>query len=427
LKNIIVLILVSLFCSSICTYAQFDLFNKVKKKVEKKIGEAVDKGSEGSDKEAKKPANQDKKAADKTNTEKSEQKGSENNNSSQPAASTDKKESLKSYSKYDFIPGEKVIAFEDFSQDAVGDFPAAWYTNGSAEVVTLNNYPGHWLMFRENSKYVYRLENSLPENYTIEFDFIRNACQVNKSWSIFYLASMDKSQNPYNQRFPGMEFHILHDQTLRIMNRGVDKFEEVDNRKEYSLLKTDCGKPFKVSINIQKRRARIYVNEEKIYDIPNFMPKDKSINTFIIEQPVGRNDKTDFFSNLRIAAGAPDMRNKLLTEGKLVTHGILFDVNSDKIKPESYGTLKEIAAVLQENSDLKVKIVGHTDSDGSDAANLELSKKRSVSVKNTLVSEFGITETRMTTDGKGESEPLGDNNTQAGKANNRRVEFIKTN
>lgn len=132
-----------------------------------------------------------------------------------------------------------------------------------------------------------------------------------------------------------------------------------------------------------------------------------------------------YISNIRFAVGQPDMRSKLLTEGKLVTRGILFDVNSDQIKPESYGTLKEIAKVLQDNKDIRVKIIGHTDSDGSDASNLDLSKRRAASVKTALSSEFGIDAARMETDGKGESEPVADNNTPEGKANNRRVEFIK--
>mgnify|MGYP006365031897 FL=1 len=132
-----------------------------------------------------------------------------------------------------------------------------------------------------------------------------------------------------------------------------------------------------------------------------------------------------YFSNLRVAVGSPDMRSKLMTEGKLVTRGILFDVNSDKIKPESYGTLKEIAAVLTENASVKVKIVGHTDSDGSDVSNLDLSKRRSAAVKNTLTNDFGICADRMETDGKGETEPSDKNTTSEAKANNRRVEFIK--
>ena len=81
--------------------------------------------------------------------------------------------------------------------------------------------------------------------------------------------------------------------------------------------------------------------------------------------------------------------------------------------------------MLKENADMKVKIVGHTDSDGVDAANLDLSKRRSASVKAALAKEFGIDENRMETDGKGESQPVDKNDSPAGKANNRRVEFIK--
>ena len=128
---------------------------------------------------------------------------------------------------------------------------------------------------------------------------------------------------------------------------------------------------------------------------------------------------------MRLATGAPDTRNKILTEGKWVTHGILFDVNSDRINAQSYGTLKEIAGVLTENADLKVQIVGHTDADGDDAANLDLSKRRATSVKNALASEFKIDAGRMDTDGKGESQPVDKNDNPTGKANNRRVEFLK--
>lgn len=116
-----------------------------------------------------------------------------------------------------------------------------------------------------------------------------------------------------------------------------------------------------------------------------------------------------------------------ITEGhlSLVTHGILFDVNSEKIKGESYGTLKEISQVLKDNPAVKVKIFGHTDSDGDDKSNLDLSKRRAASVKSSLSKDFGIDASRMETDGKGESEPALPNTTAEGKANNRRVEFLK--
>ena len=132
-----------------------------------------------------------------------------------------------------------------------------------------------------------------------------------------------------------------------------------------------------------------------------------------------------YISNLRITDAAPDMRSKLITEGKLVSYGIYFDVNKDVVKSESYGTIKEIAKVLTDNPDVKIKIVGHTDSDGDDKSNLDLSKRRGAAVKNVLVKEFNIDASRIETDGKGESEPVAKNDSVINKALNRRVEFIK--
>jgi outer membrane protein OmpA-like peptidoglycan-associated protein len=100
-------------------------------------------------------------------------------------------------------------------------------------------------------------------------------------------------------------------------------------------------------------------------------------------------------------------------------------VNSDKIKPASYGILKEIASTLKEMADIRVNIIGHTDSDGDDASNLILSKKRADAVKKMLVEEFGIDAKRLETDGKGETQPIDKNTSPESKANNRRVEFIK--
>jgi outer membrane protein OmpA-like peptidoglycan-associated protein len=134
---------------------------------------------------------------------------------------------------------------------------------------------------------------------------------------------------------------------------------------------------------------------------------------------------TPLISNVRVATGLPDMRSKLLTDGKLVSYGIYFDVNKDVVKPESAGTLKMIADVLKENPNVRIKIVGHTDSDGEDAANLDLSKRRGASVKAALVNGYGIEATRIETDGMGEKEPVAKNDSATNKALNRRVEFIK--
>ena len=144
-----------------------------------------------------------------------------------------------------------------------------------------------------------------------------------------------------------------------------------------------------------------------------------------IIKPTQRSSSVRNSRKRRLAVGAPDTRNKLLTDGKWVTHGILFDVNSDRVKPESYGALKEISNVFAESKDVKVQVVGNTDSDGDDAQNLDLSKRRAAAVRDVLVKQFGIDGARLMTGGKGESQPIDKNDTPAGKANNRRVEFVK--
>ena len=185
------------------------------------------------------------------------------------------------------------------------------------------------------------------------------------------------------------------------------------------------GRPFHISVWRQRQRVRVYINQEKVWDMPRGLAASAKLNSIFFSIPEAEATNTYYLTNLRVATGAPDTRNKILTEGKWVSHGILFDVNSDRIKAESYGSLKEIAGVLTENTDLKVQIVGHTDSDGDEAANLDLSKRRAASVKAALTREFAIDVGRMDTDGKGEGQPVDNNTTPAGKANNRRVEFIR--
>ena len=335
---------------------------------------------------------------------------------------------LQTYSKYDFIPGEKVIFYDDFSQEAVGDFPAMWNTNGSAEVVTTNLFPGKWMKFVMNECLWTDELLKLPENYTIEYDIIPIGGLEGEGMSGWHMKLMqaknakawDGGSAPGNGGFqlkveyfgrPSYHTWLMGQECSASNLSGFvqdEKFKEKINQK------------YHIAIWVQKTRIRVYQNENKIIDLPRAFPTG-CVKPDRIRFEYG----AAMISNFRVAVGAPDMRSKLITEGKLITYGIYFDVNKDVVKPESYGTLKEIATVLQENPDVKVKIVGHTDSDGADASNLDLSKRRGASVKNELVKSFGIEASRLESDGMGESQPVAPNDTPANKALNRRVEFIK--
>jgi OmpA-OmpF porin, OOP family len=128
---------------------------------------------------------------------------------------------------------------------------------------------------------------------------------------------------------------------------------------------------------------------------------------------------------MRVAAGGLDLYDRLSAEGRVSTQGILFAVNSDVIRPESTPTLKEMSDMLTAHPELKISIEGHTDADGDDAANLDLSTRRAAAVKTYLAATHGIAGDRMETKGLGETTPVGDNATLEGKAQNRRVELVK--
>jgi len=131
------------------------------------------------------------------------------------------------------------------------------------------------------------------------------------------------------------------------------------------------------------------------------------------------------YRNVRVAESTPDIGKSILSSGRYVSHGILFDTDSDRIKPESAPAIREIAKALEASPDLKLLIEGHTDDSGSADHNLDLSKRRAEAVKTVLVSQFDVDAARLATDGLGATKPIETNDTPAGRAQNRRVEFVK--
>ncbi|MBX9785686.1 MAG: OmpA family protein [Chitinophagaceae bacterium] len=407
---------------------------RAEQKVNQKVDQSVDKVMDP----ALDPKKKNKNSKDSTKNN----SGVNGNDEGGGSGSKNGKPSLETYSKFDFVPGEKVIAFEDFTKDNIGDFPDKWNTNGSGEIVTVNKAQGRYLMTKKDVVMYPEWVNNLPDNFTLEFDlmttdkfsyysgfFVVGATtntEVGKNFRAFARFGDGRIEN-------GGGFEIAFHPENAGGQQGLTSAYSSKNMQEVLKNEADQNqlmvpeKPFcHISIWRQKGRVRVYMNDKKVWDLPKLVADGLKLSSIYFRNDGANNENDAFYlGNIRVAVGAPDTRNKLITEGKFVTRGILFDVNSDKIKPESYGAIKDIANVLQENADVKVKIIGHTDSDGDDAKNLELSKKRAEAVRQFLIKEFGINAGRMTTDGKGESLPADSNNTPEGKANNRRVEFIK--
>lgn len=416
--------------------------NKLENKASEKINQGIDKATEPKKKstdkkdKTKKENTENEDEADEESTSKKEVDEEDENNEKKETKSTP---SLSAYSKYDFIPGDKIVVYGNFEKDAIGDFPVNWNTNASGEVVTLNNKEGKWFQINKEGVYHPEFITEIPDNFTLEFDLgVNNDFDYYSSVMSMAIGHIDEENTfvevghgIFGQQYEGikMTFHPVNASkkvgraTFFNSLRGNHR---IDNDVDIQNWFPKTNNFLHISLWRQNQRLRVYANQEKIFDLPKAFDTKSKYNSIVFATN-GMHNKEDYYviNNIRLAVGSPDTRNKLITEGKFVTRGILFDVNSDKIRPESYGVLKDIANVLNENPSVKISIIGHTDSDGEDADNLDLSKRRASSVKAALEKEFNVSADRMQTDGKGESQPADKNNTPEAKANNRRVEFIK--
>lgn len=121
------------------------------------------------------------------------------------------------------------------------------------------------------------------------------------------------------------------------------------------------------------------------------------------------------------------VEEEIVDKGVFVTNDILFEFNSDEITPDSYNLLDKIGEVLEKHPGWVIEIAGHTDSIGTESYNKKLSQRRAKAVKNYIAGNFDVIPANLTAQGYGESQPIADNGTEQGRAQNRRVEFRKIN
>lgn len=413
-----------------------DIKTKVNNKIDRKIDKGIDKTIEDADELLKDNKKQNSKA-DSTNNKTQSLK-----EQSKEQVKTNNTDSLVNafVTKFDFIPGEKILAVESFEKGQIGDFPEMWDTDASGELVTISGKEGKWLKLGKDGFFLPEFYKELPDNFTMEFDIM-----VNEEYSWFSSAlgiaitnseatptwKPDKRQRTSS----GVLLNIHPVNAASTSGRAsVTTFlkgsEVMNSEQEQMSLSTAWRlkvKPTKVHVSLWKQgqRFRIYLNEKKYWDLPKAFNNEIKHNKLFFLTQGGKENEHFFVSNFKLAMGTPDTRSKLITEGSLSTNGITFDLNSDRLKEESYGVIREIATILNENPTVRIKIIGHTDSDGSSALNQELSLKRATSVRNAFVTNFKIEASRLEIEGKGASEPVAENNSALNKALNRRVQFVK--
>ncbi|MES2748502.1 MAG: OmpA family protein [Bacteroidota bacterium] len=398
--------------------------------VERKVEEKSEKTTSDTSDKVLNPKKKSKNKESNDETELEEPKSKKEKNAKNP-------KEIKSAK--DFVPGNKVLVFEDFTQDAIGDFPVNWSTNSSGEVVTISGTSQRWLKLENKGAFTINDIKQLPDNFTLEFDLYINEGNFSFYSSFLNFGFIEtKKKNDYSkwsEYTEGKEGVILslsptvagaynEGKTGRSLVKVVEDGEKsLGNEIEIQTFNYGNNNQVKVQIWRQKNRLRMYVGGQKVWDLPNAF-QDVKYNSFLFYIHDYQNQEDRYYiSNLRLAEATGDTRHKLLETGTFTTNDILFDSGKAIIKPSSAKVIDEIGNVLKGNPKIKVSITGHTDSDGDDKKNLELSEQRAMAVKTELVRKFDLNEDFIEVIGKGEIQPLAKNTTEEGKKQNRRVEF----
>ncbi len=322
---------------------------------------------------------------------------------------TDVAENMKLYTRYDFVPGDKAIFYDDLHGEEEGEFPMRWnLEKGVYEVARLGKE--YWILATDDGYLRPKTpDRPLPESYTVEFEFYDNGKGFDGNY--FYLFWVDAEGKNIAE--------------LGIVS-GNSTWLEIHNQR---LASKTLPEKLKKGVHTMRvmatsRSIKAYIDDIRIANVPkveNFNPVGFRIRHY----PKKDVNNPTLFRNFRFAEGGKSMREQLDEDGKIVAHGILFAYGSHKIKGQSYKTLKNIGELLTDDPELRLSIEGHTDSDGADDYNQNLSQQRAESVRVYLINEFGIAGDRLEAKGWGESKPLDTNDSSEGKANNRRVELIK--
>ncbi|GAA3988897.1 OmpA family protein [Mucilaginibacter dorajii] len=333
------------------------------------------------------------------------------------AGSSQTMPNFKAFNNYDFMPGDKILFEDHFEDDQNGEFPAHWNLGAGQAVVNNTGDIKSLLLTDGNFAHVSPLIKSpsyLGEAFTIEYDSYFNG---GYGPHIYFYGSNADATAAHNDlgninMAPGSGIEFSSETSKVDLTGKAPESLSGDNA---------INKWHHIAIAYKKNQLKVYVDQYRILVVPNIGITPHAIDI----EGIGNADQPIIIANFRIASGGGmNMLGKKFTDAKIVTHGINFDVDQATIKPESMGTLNMIASVLKDNPEIKFQVGGHTDNSGTPAHNLTLSQQRADAVKTQLIS-MGIDAARLSTKGFGDTKPISDNVTIEGKANNRRVEFVK--
>jgi OOP family OmpA-OmpF porin len=320
------------------------------------------------------------------------------------------------WANYDFVPGQRTLYFNDFTEDQVGNFPQRLkFKNGQMEIVEFEGGQ-RALKASSASTFTIPLPEVLPEKFTLEFDVINRKTQGVAANTITVVGGTEGTSSDKS-----LEIGWGHN-GLATTGGGLENqwIASKDADKERYV-----GHPASFRILADGNNLKAYVDEKRLANFPGAQFDHAKAITVKLE---GRDDEDNavYLTRIRVAESQKSIYDALSSTGRWTTQGILFDTGKSTVKPESTPTLKQIAATLKQHPELKVEVQGHTDNAGKPDANLTLSQARADAVKQALTTDYGVAAGQLTAKGYGDSKPATDNKTAEGRANNRRVELVKS-
>jgi OOP family OmpA-OmpF porin len=323
------------------------------------------------------------------------------------------------WNRYDFVPGEKIIFEDNQEGEENGEFPSRWDLAGGGNVENASFGDQNVIYFKEAESCIVPFfkepaKDNLPDLFTVEFD-----CWFEPDEYCQYLVDFWDHKNQSESTID-IDPLIINANHAGINDVGEGFYPGQEEKGEIT-----NGFWRHVAISFNTRALKVYLDDARVVNIPNLGINPEGLTICCDRMnSAGAKGINRFIKNVRIAEGAVKLYDKLMQNGKIVANGIRFDVNKATIKPESMGVINEIARLMKDHPEINFSVEGHTDSDGETAFNQSLSERRAEAVVAEMV-RLGIDKSRLTSKGFGESSPVDTNSTPEGKANNRRVEFVK--